>query len=393
MNKIYSLLFLLVVSLPAFCDTIPSGFRLNPEWNLGFEATPGTVIHTNDFLKGKNQYDSEVNSTLGIDLRAGFRYNPSSREGIIYKGLYQGIGVASNLFFSPKPLGSPVSVYVYQGAPITHLSKNFWLGYEWQFGAAFGWRHNNDQDPHNNALVSTAVTAHMGLGLGFTYQLNKKCQLSFGLDVQHYSNGNTSWPNGGVNTVGAKVGIAYILNPQEDQQIDGRTLEQEADRKKWNYDITVFGAYRKRVVKLQNTEDPQICPGKFGILGLQFSPLRKLNRWVAVGPALNIQWDESAGLAPFWVEGTFGEDIKFRRPPIGKQLSVGLAAQAELTAPIFSVNAGLGFDFINPKGDKAFFQSLTLKTFITKNVYLNVGYRLGNFKHQQNLMLGFGLRL
>ncbi len=72
---------------------------------------------------------------------------------------------------------------------------------------------------------------------------------------------------------------------------------------------------------------------------------------------------------------------------------MGLAAQAELTMPIFSINAGLGFDIISPKGDKRFYQSLTLKTFVYRNVYLNVGYRLGNFNEPQNLMLGVGVRL
>jgi hypothetical protein len=46
-----------------------------------------------------------------------------------------------------------------------------------------------------------------------------------------------------------------------------------------------------------------------------------------------------------------------------------------------------------PYGDKRFYQSLTLKTFITRQLYLNTGYRLGNFKNPQNLMLGIGIRL
>ena len=133
--------------------------------------------------------------------------------------------------------------------------------------------------------------------------------------------------------------------------------------------------------------------GKFGIVGFQFSPLRKLNRYVAVGPSLDLQWDESAGIEPYWVEGTTGNDIKFERPPFGKQISVGLSAHAELTMPIFSVNAGIGYDFVNPKGDRRFYQSLALKTFVTNNLFLNVGYRLGDFKTPQNLMLGVGVRL
>lgn len=60
--------------------------------------------------------------------------------------------------------------------------------------------------------------------------------------------------------------------------------------------------------------------------------------------------------------------------------------------PIFAVNVGLGYDIINPRGDKAFFQSLTLKTFVTGHIYINTGYRLGDFKDPQNLMLGLGYR-
>ncbi len=112
---------------------------------------------------------------------------------------------------------------------------------------------------------------------------------------------------------------------------------EEADRGRWFYDLMAYGAWRKRVVSVGNPSEPQLCPGKFGIAGLQFSPMRSLNRWVAIGPSLDVQWDESAGLSPYWVEGTSGDMIKFRRPPIGKQIGVGLSAHAELTMPIFSV--------------------------------------------------------
>ena len=137
----------------------------------------------------------------------------------------------------------------------------------------------------------------------------------------------------------------------------------------------------------------QIIPGRFGVLGFQFSPMRKLNRWIATGVALDVQYDESAGIAPYWVEGSFHDNVKFYRPPFIKQLNTGLSAHAELIMPIFAINAGLGFDILNPKGNKRFYQSLTLKTFVVRNVYLNVGYRLGNFNDPQNLMLGLGIRL
>ena len=310
---------------------------------------------------------------------------------MLYRGLYHGVGVGVNSFFTNSLLGTPISAYVYQGAPIVRFAGRLWLGYEWRFGAAFGWKHYDEKTADNNAAVSTSVTAVLGIGIKLHYELSKHWQLSFGINGTHYSNGNTSWPNAGVNAIGATVGIAYTLNPKHQQADAPAWLSAEADKHGWHYDIMAYGAWRKRAVDVGF--EPQICPGRFGILGLQFSPLRKLNRYVAVGPALDLQWDESAGLEPYWVEGTTGSDIKFARPPFGKQISVGISAHAELTMPIFSVNAGVGYDVVNPNGGKRFYQSLTLKTFITGNIFVNVGYRLGDFRFPQNLMLGVGVRL
>lgn len=374
-------------------DSIPSWFSHRPEWHIGAELSPAFVPGTNGFLRGANYSGKRVGGNISGSARAGFSFASDTREGILYKDVYQGMGLGMESFFANDLLGTPVTAYVYQGAPIAHLSGKLWLGYEWKFGAAFGWKHYDSQTADNNAAVSTPVTAMMALGLKFHYSLTERWNLTFGIEGQHFSNGNTSWPNAGVNSIGASIGVSYILNPDSNCEITPSGLAQEADRGRWLYDIIAYGSWRKRVVNIGNPAMPQLCPGKFGVAGLQFSPMRSLNRYVAVGPALDLQWDESAGLEPYWVSGSYDENVKFYRPPFGKQISLGLSAHAELTMPIFSVNAGLGYDMISPQGNKRFYQSLTLKTFLTKNIFLNIGYRLGNFKHPQNLMLGVGVRL
>lgn len=390
----YIFFLLLAVALPsvgADADSIPSGFGSPLSWRIGVQVNPAWVPGTNKFIKGDNYEYRIVNAGISADFRADFSFSPGSKQGMLYPHLYQGIGVGVNSFFANSLLGSPVSAYVYQGAPFATLSHRLRIGYEWRFGAAFGWKHYGEENVDNNAPVSTSVTAMLGLGVKLEYDLSRKWQLSLGLNATHYSNGNTSWPNRGVNALGAAIGVAYTLAPEQKHVDVPDWLEQEADQGRWMYDIMAYGAWRKRALIVG--DEPRVCPGRFGILGLQLSPLRKLNRYVAVGPAVDLQWDESAGLAPYWVEGTTGDDIKFERPPFGKQLSVGVSAHAELTMPIFAVNAGLGYDFITPKGEKRFYQSLALKTFFTRSVFLNVGYRLGNFKDPQNLMLGLGIRL
>ncbi|MDE6653221.1 MAG: acyloxyacyl hydrolase, partial [Muribaculaceae bacterium] len=281
----------------------------------------------------------------------------------------------------------------YQGAEIVRFNQRLWLGYEWQFGAAFGWKYEPDPSAESFKPVSTFVTAPMGLSLKLHYCLSERWQLSAGLNASHFSNGNTSIPNTGVNSIGASVGVCYTINPVSTSRALYADLDDTAGDRLWHFDITAFGAWRKRIVSLGSPPEYELCPGKFGVLGLQISPLRTLNRWVAVGPSIDLKWDESACLQPYWVEGSHDDEMKFVRPPLTKQISAGLSAHAELTMPIFSVNAGIGYDLLCPKGDVRFYQSLALKAFVTKTVFLNIGYRLGNFSVPQNLMLGVGVRL
>lgn len=372
-------------------DSLMNPFSKPMQWKVGVEFSPAFVPGTNDFLKYDNPLGKRIDCSFATDFRGDFSFNKDSAESMLFPGLYQGLGVGVNTFFSNSLLGTPVSAYVYQGAQIVRFTSNVWLGYEWQFGAAMGWKHYNEETADRNVSVGTDVTAHIGLGIKLHYQLTKRLVLTLGVMAKHYSNGNTSWPNAGINSIGASLGVAYIINAQDNARSAPETLRENADRPRWLWDIIGYGAWRKRVVTVAET--PQLCPGRFGVVGMQFAPMRKLNRWVAVGASLDVQYDESGGISPYWVEGTTEDYIKFYRPPFGKQLSVGLSAHGELTMPIFAVNVGLGYDFLNPKGNKRFYQSLTLKTFITRNIFLNVGYRLGNFKDPQNLMLGVGVRL
>lgn len=155
-------------------DSISSGFSKPLEWSIGAEVSPAWVPHTNGFLKGVNSEGKTIDGSISGDLRADFSFSPDSREGMLYKGLYQGIGIGINTFFENKLLGTPVSVYVYQGAPIVNINKRLWFGYEWQFGAAFGWKHYNKETAENNAVVSTSVTAHMGIGLKLHYSIDDR---------------------------------------------------------------------------------------------------------------------------------------------------------------------------------------------------------------------------
>lgn len=197
-------------------STVPSGWSRPLSWRIGLEASPAFVPSTNDFLKGDNPLSRRVRGNLSGSVMADFSFSPESREGILYRGLYQGFGIGTQSFFADQLLGTPVTAYVYQGAPIVHFSDRLSLGYEWNFGAAFGWRHYDEEALDQNAAVSTSVTALMALGLKLHYTLSDRWRLSVGVAGRHFSNGNTSWPNAGINTVGLSVGLSYLITPSRD---------------------------------------------------------------------------------------------------------------------------------------------------------------------------------
>lgn len=380
-------------------DTIPGGFSRSPEWFAGPEAEVDYVIPTDAFYQGSNPEGSPIRASLGIAFKGGFRFNPDTKEGMLYKGLYQGVGVGLKTFMHQELMGKPAMFYVFQGAPFHHFGSRFHLGYEWKFGVAVGWHHEqvtaNDGFAHT---LSTAITAHMGIALKMSYDLTDRWSLALALEGIHHSNGNTSWRNAGLNAAGLSLGVSYIFNPQLQTISTSPELTEEADRKKWFIDVMGFGAWRQRIIHIDpceaipNPAPSYLVPGKYAVAGVQVAPTISLNRWVAVGPAFDLIWDKSNALQAHWIEMPWEEGMYFTPVSFKEQISAGISAHAELTTPIFAVNAGIGYNFINPKGDIAFYQSLTVKTFLTKNLYLNFGYRLAGFKDPHHLMLGVGYR-
>lgn len=343
--------------------------------NYGFAHGESTVIH----------------SAVSAYLKYSFSYTSATRLGRLYPGAYQGIGVGATSFFDNWRVGTPVNVYVFQGAPVKRLSRKLSIDYEWNFGASFGWeKYHTGMDPVN-IVVGSDVNAYINLGFMLNYRFTKNWSLTAGLDMTHYSNGNTSWPNPGVNTIGGRVGMVYRFGGSGEPAAGA--MPHEEFRPHMSYDLMAYCAARKRMLFVgQEGYDsyPELLPGRFGILGLNFAPMYNFNRYFRAGVSADFQYDESSGLPKYWIEGTTGEDIKFYRPPYWKQISGGLSVRGELVMPIFSINAGIGYNFFGSADSRNCYQVLALKVHVARSLFLNVGYQLNSFHNPNNLMLGIG---
>ncbi len=361
----------------------------------GIDLKPGYVFPSHEFFKGENNAQRKINSTLTGHLKYGFKFAPDSYFGSVYPYAIQGIGIGYNTFFNSSEVGNPLAVYVFQTSRIADVTPNLSFDYEWNFGASFGWKKYDEESNPLNRVVGSNANAYIKLGFLLNWQLSPNTSLRGGVGVTHYSNGNTSYPNAGVNTIGASIGVTHFFGNSEKSKYTSYQSRNHSFNPYINYDLIVYGATRKRGVFPEDS-NPMLVPGSFAIGGLNFNPLYNFSKYFRGGASLDLQYDESANLGNYiandYIPGD-PKELKFYRPPFREQFSAGLSLRAEIVMPVFSINLGIGKNFLCKGEDTdSFYQVFILKTNITNSIFLHTGYQLYRFKDPNNLMLGLGFR-
>lgn len=339
-----------------------------------------------------------VNTALPVNLKYSFSFTDPNVKHYLPGG-YQGVGVgvlnlggvqSKGLSKSSHNIGYPVLAYIFQGGPFYRINSKLSLGYEWNFGVAFGWKPYSEENKYFNLTVGSRLNAYLHLGLNLLWQMTDYFGIYGKVAVSHFSNGNTSFPNPGINSLGLYMGMEWTLNPYARRDF-ASVASDTIKEKKLKYDISIWGASRKRVYR--GGEKPILLPGHYACAGLSFSPMVSLNTWWRAGGSLDIQWDQSSDMKRNYIDGNNTENIRFTTPSFGRQLTIGLSAHGELCMPIFALNVGIGYNLMAPWENRGSYQNITLKTYVCSNIYINVGYQLRNFYQQSSLMLGLGVTI
>ncbi|MDE5793751.1 MAG: acyloxyacyl hydrolase [Muribaculaceae bacterium] len=378
----------------AVCLSASASDSIGWRHSVGLDVRPSYPFssYRDDILRNILDVENARKTKLAtsLHLQYAFSFPRNSRQGSIFPDAWQGLGTAVNFLGNQKGIGTPISLYAFQGAPIWKMSERFSLYYEWNFGASFGWRPCDGTIARSNLIVGSKVNAYINVGAGVSCRLDDSYSLMAGVDLTHYSNGNTSFPNPGVNLAGLRVGVTRMFGKQTPKASNSAGYDADTikPRRKMQFDITAYGAWRKRVYR--GGETPVLLKGHYPVVGLDISPMWQIKKIFRAGGSLDFQWDESTDLKRHHAYGDTSDDIRFYRPPILSQICVGVSGRAELVMPVFSVNVGIGYNFIGPEETRASYQLANLKVRFTERFFLNIGYQLLNFQKQNNLMLGLG---
>lgn len=363
---------------------------------IGLDFKPAYTFPTKSFFRGENMAQSPIRTNLSGHIKYGFKFSPDSYWGKMYPNTIQGIGIGYNSFNNTKEVGNPLAVYVFQTSRIASITKNLSFDYEWNFGASFGWKKYDAEKNPFNTIVGSKVNAYINLGFLFNWQMTNEIALKAGIGLSHYSNGNTNYPNFGVNTLDGRIGVIWCPQDETKSELKNNRLAvipKYGFKPYISYDLIIYGATKKKGITWQDGTG-MVIPGNFAVAGLNFNPMYNFNKYFRAGLSLDAQYDESANITDHIANtSTPTDDVKFFRPPFIEQFSLGLSARAEIVMPIFSINLGIGKNFVCRGDDtNSFYQTFVLKTHITNKIFLHVGYQLYKFKNPNNLMLGIGYR-
>ena len=359
---------------------------------LEVEAVPGLIIHTNKYLKGLNPEVRTMNHSFLVKVKYAFAPPEKSEQALVYKGVYQGVGLSVH-DFNPQ-LGNPVSAYIFQGATIKTLARRLSLNYEWDFGLTYGWKPHDWESNPENRVIGSKMTAYIDVDLYLRWILSKHWDLNLGATLTHYSNGNTSIPNAGLNVVAAKASVAYYINRRLAQ---AEVSALPPVDKHWLWDLTLYGAWKKRGVETEY--GAYALPDTYGVIGFTLNPLYHANHWLNLGVSLDGSYDGGANLdinPEALTKSTWkGGDDDIKTAPWYRKVALGLSAHTEFVMPYFTINFGIGHNFVNANTQdmEGFYEILALKIHLLQQAYLHIGYSLYDFYYPNNLMLGVGIHL
>jgi hypothetical protein len=192
-----------------------------------------------------------------------------------------GISFSYATLGNDEKLGNEFAVFPYYHLRIISR-KRFNLYHEMGLGFGYVTRTFDFENNYENIAVGSHMNAHYNVKLGANYRVYKNAFVNTGISFDHFSNGNTSNPNIGVNYVSAYAGVGLLLG-SETPKLTG---ELAPHKREFKYEVIGgVGGKRTRGVLISDW---------FYTASLTFEAKWTLLRCLHLGAGADMFYDPSA---------------------------------------------------------------------------------------------------
>ncbi len=122
-----------------------------------------------------------------------------------------GLGLYYETFGNKDIYGIGLALFPYINYNV-YRNPKFSLQNKVSLGLGYATKPYNKENNEYNTVFSSHLNAYIGFALIADYRLNKNFSLSLSTALSHLSNGASSKPNNGINTLTAAIGTKYHFN-------------------------------------------------------------------------------------------------------------------------------------------------------------------------------------
>ncbi len=347
----------------------------------------GTVLPTCSFYSGDNAIPIYASQSIKyIVSSAGDRW-----QQIAYGMPYYGIGVAITEFGRPDELGTPISLYMVQGATLRQLSRRLALNYELNLGFSTAWEPYDPFDNRENNAIGSTMNVHVAGNIYLKWYLSNATDIHFGASVFHASNGSSRQPNLGINTASLYFELTHNFNRDQIKERYNPNIEIPEFEKHFEHDIQLIMS-SKNVESSDNAANG-VNSHQFNVYGLNYYSMRATNYNYKYGVGAELLYDGSSN-AQITRHYSDIDDVWYEiadMAPLRERLSVGVAMRGEIVKPLYTLFADIGCSVIQPNDSvKRLYQTIGVKVPLQSNLYATFGVRATSFSVAQFLYWSLG---
>lgn len=340
-------------------------------------------------LVGENDLPPDINQVMGGNIEVGWQTAGRNVYDRVMGYPAFGFGFLTYGFPQTGTLGEPLAIYMFLNSPFKRWER--WaFNYIIRLGMSYNWEPNDPVANPGHFALGSFRNLYIAGGFEGQYLLGERSSISAGLKFTHFSNGQSSLPNAGMNLLTPHIGYKYDLNGG-DRPSFARNKPGEYKDKVMEYYFTLGNGIRQIFAK--NPQDTLYPPAgvSYPVYNLSVAAQYHYTWAGKFGGGLDfIYWgayDPQFELGP-------GGIVQAVEHPFADHLQLGVFVSYEFVLADFSIYAQPGWRILRKEYDGMptdFYQHLALKYHVN-DLILGVAIRAVNFGQAEYIEWNIGYR-